>query len=350
MTNYAATIADVRQAAGRIAPYAHRTPVFTCRSVNERAGRELFFKCENFQRVGAFKFRGACNAVMKLADDVALRGVVTHSSGNHAQALALAARIRGIAAHIVMPTTSSRIKREAVIGYGGIVHDCEPNVAAREAAAARIVAETGGTLIHPYDNADIIAGQGTAAMELIEQVIGGDVWPSEAGSWHARPSPPTPLPRGEGDKTLDAIIAPIGGGGLMSGTCIAARGIDPAIRIFGAEPLAVDDAARSLQSGTRQSAVANPNTCADGLLTNLGQLTWPIIRDHVERILTVSEAEIIDAMRIIWQRMKIIIEPSSAVPVAALFSEAGRSALGDVDRIGVMLSGGNVDLDRLPWR
>jgi threonine dehydratase/serine racemase len=320
MTRHAAELADIRAAAKRIAPYAHRTPVLTCNAVNDRAGRQLFFKCENLQKVGAFKFRGACNAVIKLTDDVARRGVVTHSSGNHAQALALAAKLRGIPAHIVMPTTSSRIKREGVIGYGGIVHDCEPNVQARESTAARIVKETGGTLIHPYDNADIIAGQGTAALELL-----------------------TDYP------DLKAIISSVGGGGLMSGTSIAARGLNPAIRTFGAEPSAVDDAARSLATGTRQPAVSNPKTSADGLLTNLGELTWPIIRDHVEHIFTVTEDEIIDAMRFIWQRMKIIIEPSSAVPVAALFSDEARTRLGGVERVGVILSGGNVDLDKLPW-
>lgn len=312
-------IAAVRDAASRIAPYAHRTPVMTSATLDRMAGRSLFFKCEMFQRVGAFKFRGACNAIMKLPQQVAEKGVVTHSSGNHAQAVALAAKLRGIAAHIVMPRNSSAVKVRAVEGYGAKIYLCEPNTASREGTAQRIAETTGATLIPPYNHPDIIAGQGTAALELLD----------------AHPD-------------LDVIVAPIGGGGLMSGTCIASRGVNSAIRIIGAEPKGADDAARSLAAG-RIIPQTNPQTIADGLLTSLGDLTWGIIRDHVERIVTVSEDEIISAMRLVWERMKIIIEPSSAVAVAAVLSEDFRSGVTDAERIGVILSGGNVDLDRLPW-
>jgi len=315
------TFSDILSARARIAPFAHRTPVFTCRALNDLAGRELFFKCENFQKVGAFKFRGACNAVLSLTDDDAARGVVTHSSGNHAQALALAARMRGIAAHIVMPRTAPPVKRRAVEGYGATVYECEPTLDARESATARILEETGATLIHPYNDPRIIAGQGTCALEMIEQID---------------------------RRGLDGIIAPIGGGGLMSGTCLAARGFSQnAHRIIGAEPAGADDAARSLAAGELIPQM-NPHTIADGLLTSLGSLTWPIIRDHVERIITVSDDAIIHAMRLIWERMKIIIEPSSATVFAAVLTDEFRS-LDGIDRIGLILSGGNVDLDRLPW-
>jgi len=248
------TLDTVRQAAKCIEPYAHRTPVMTCAALDERAGRRVFFKCENFQKIGAFKFRGACNAVMNLADDVAARGVVTHSSGNHAQALALAAKLRGIEAHIVMPSSASPVKRAAVEGYGGTVYVCEPNERARQQRAEELVAETGGTLIPPFDHPHVIAGQGTATLELLDEV-----------------------------GTLDAIVAPIGGGGLMSGTCVAAKGIDPSIRLFGAEPAGADDAARSLAAG-KLIPQTGPDTICDGLLTSLGELTWSIIRDHVEAI------------------------------------------------------------------
>ncbi len=312
------TLDAVREAAKCIEPYAHRTPVMTCAALDERAGRRVFFKCENFQKIGAFKFRGACNAVMNLADDVAGRGVVTHSSGNHAQALALAAKLRGIEAHIVMPSTASPVKRAAVEGYGGKVYVCEPNEKARQQRAEELVAETGGTLIPPFDHPHVIAGQGTATLELLDEV-----------------------------GTLDAIIAPIGGGGLMSGTCIAGRGMKPGVRLFGAEPTGADDAARSLAAG-ELILQANPNTICDGLLTSMGELTWPIIRDHVEAIFTVSDEQVIDAMRLVMQRMKIVIEPSAAVAVAAVLSDQFKSLAG-LSRVGVIISGGNVDLDHLPW-
>jgi threonine dehydratase len=308
----------VRRAAARIAGRARRTPVETCATLDRLAGRSLFFKCEQLQKVGAFKFRGALNAVLSLPEEAAGRGVVTHSSGNHAQALALAAQLRGVPAHIVMPSTAQAVKRQAVEDYGGRVVLCEPTLPAREAAAAAVQEQTGATLIHPYDNADVIAGQGTAALELLEQV-----------------------------PDLDAIITPVGGGGLLSGTCVAAKAPKPGIRIFAAEPAGADDAARSLAAG-KLIPQTGPQTIADGLLTSLGELTWPIIRDHVEAVVTVSEEEIVRAMRLAWERAKLLIEPSAAVAVAAVLSESFRGRA-DLGRVGVVLSGGNVNLDRLPW-
>lgn len=318
MTTYAATIDDVREAARRIAGKAHRTPVMTCGTLDRRAGRSLFFKCENFQKVGAFKFRGACNAVFKLADEVARRGVVTHSSGNHAQALALAARMRGIAAHIVMPQNASPVKRNAVAEYGARVILCEPTLEARETTAAAVVAETGATLIPPYDHPDVIAGQGTAALELLEEVPG-----------------------------LDAIVAPVGGGGLLSGVSIVASQWSRSVRVFAGEPKGADDAFRSKAAG-KLIPQTGPRTIADGLLTSLGELTWPIVRDLVERIFTVSEEEIVAATRLSWERAKLLIEPSSAVALAAVLSEEFRGLHG-LERVGIILSGGNVNLDHLPW-
>jgi len=315
---YAADLNAVREAAARIAPHAHRTPVMTCRTLDELAGRSLYFKCEHLQKVGAFKFRGACNAVMKLDDQAAARGVVTHSSGNHAQALALAARLRGCAAHIVMPDNAPAVKREAVAGYGARVILCEANLPAREATAEQVRRDTGAVMVPPYNHPDIIAGQGTVALELLDEV-----------------------------PQLDAVIAPVGGGGLLSGIAIAASALKPGIRIFGAEPAGADDAARSLAAGRLLPQQA-PRTIADGLLTSLGELTWAIIRDHVEKIITVSEDEIVAAMRLAWQRGKLFIEPSAAVAVAAVLADAGK-ALDGGEHVGVVLSGGNVDIDRLPW-
>jgi len=318
MTTYAADLDDVRAAAERIAGLAHRTPVATCATIDRLAGRQVFFKCEHLQKVGAFKFRGACNAVIKLSDEAAAQGVVTHSSGNHAQAVALAARMRGIAAHIVMPSDALAVKRRAVEGYGARVIECEPTLEARDTTAEAVIAETGATFIHPYNHPDIIAGQGTSALELLDQV-----------------------------PQLDAIVVPVGGGGLISGICVAAKGIDPGIRIFAAEPLGADDAARSKAAG-KLIPQTGPDTIADGLLTSMGELTWPIIRDHVERVVTVSEEEIVAAMRLAWERAKLLIEPSAAVAVAAVLSDTFRATEG-IDRAGVVLSGGNVDLDCLPW-
>ena len=315
---YAADLVAVGEAAQRIAPYAHRTPVLTSGTLDDLAGRRLFFKCENFQRVGAFKFRGACNAVMKLPDDQAARGVVTHSSGNHAQAIALACRLRGIEAHIVMPNNAMAVKREAVAGYGGHIYPCEPDEEGRHSMGEQVQRTTGAVMIPPFDHPDIIAGQGTAALELLDE-----------------------------QPDLDAIIAPIGGGGLMSGTCIAASGIKPGIQLFAAEPAGADDAARSMAAG-ELIPQTGPDTICDGLLTSVGEQTWPIIRDHVQRVITPNDDQTIAAMRLVWERMKIIIEPSSAVTVAAVLTDEFKSLPG-LDRVGVILSGGNVALDRLPW-
>jgi threonine dehydratase/serine racemase len=318
----AITSSDVHAAAERIAGVAHRTPVMTCGMLDELTGRRLFLKCENYQKVGAFKFRGAFNAVSQLGEDEALRGVVTHSSGNHAQALALAARMRGVPAFIVMPETALPVKQAAVEGYGAEVILCEPTLEARQKTADEVQQRTGATFIHPYDHRHIIAGQGTATFEFVEQV-------------------------GELGATLDAIITPVGGGGLLSGTCIAARGLDPRPRIFAAEPLGADDAARSFAAG-QLIPQTSPNTIADGLLTSLGELTWPIIRDHVEMIFTVTDEQIVSAMRLLWERAKLLIEPSSAVVLAAVLDERFREVEG-VASLGLILSGGNVSLDCLPF-
>ena len=307
---YAVDLNAIREAAARIAGFVHRTPVMTCSTLDALAGRKLYFKCENLQKVGAFKYRGATNAVRRLTDAEAAKGVVTHSSGNHAQALALAARVRGIPAYIVMPRTAPLVKKNAVEGYGGIVTLCEPNLAARESTAAEIVARTGGTLIPPFDHPDVIAGQGTAALELFEEV-----------------------------PDLDAIITPVGGGGLLSGVAIAANGL----RVFGAEPTGADDAARSKAAG-RFIPQTSPDTIADGLLTSLGALTWPIVRDKVERIVTVTDDQIRAAMRLVWERMKLIVEPSGAVGLAAVLSDEFKPLAG-LNRVGIVFSGGNVNLD-----
>ncbi|HYC00919.1 MAG TPA: pyridoxal-phosphate dependent enzyme [Candidatus Limnocylindrales bacterium] len=318
MPAYAADLAAVRAAAGRLTGYVHRTPVFTCSTIDERAGRSLFFKCENFQKVGAFKYRGACNAVLQLDEERARRGVVTHSSGNHAQALALAARQRGIPAHIVMPEGTPAVKLRAVADYGARVILCAPTLAARERTAADVAAQTGAVYVPPYDDPAIIAGQGTTALELFEQVA-----------------------------DLDAILAPVGGGGLISGMSVVARSLHPRVRIFAAEPEGADDAARSVAAGRLIPQTA-PATIADGLRTSLGELTWPILRDHVEAVITVSEESIIAAMRLMWERAKLLIEPSSAVAVAAVLAPSFPAA-SQVRRVGVVLSGGNVDFDYLPW-
>jgi threonine dehydratase/serine racemase len=307
------TLDAIRAAASRIRPHAHRTPVVTCASLDAIAGRRLFLKCESLQRGGAFKLRGACNAVLVLGEPAARRGVATHSSGNHAQALALAARLRGIPAHVVMPAGSPRVKRAAVEGYGARVVECEPTLSAREATAARVVAETGAALIPPYDHPDVIAGQGTVALELLEQV-----------------------------EEIDAIVAPIGGGGLVSGIAVATHALRPSARVVAAEPSGADDAARSKAAG-RLIQQTDPRTIADGLRTSLGALTWPIVRDRVERVVTVSEDEIRRALRLVFERAKLVIEPSAAVAVAAALG----AGLGAAERVGVVLSGGNVDVEQL---
>ncbi|MBN1450848.1 MAG: pyridoxal-phosphate dependent enzyme [Anaerolineales bacterium] len=313
----APTLPDIRRATKRIRLYAHHTPVLTCASLDQRVGTQVFMKCENLQRVGAFKFRGACNAVFSLSDEEAARGVATHSSGNHAQALALAARLRGVPAYIVMPENAPAVKKAAVAGYGGQITFCEPTLQAREITTEQIVKETGATVVHPYNDFRVITGQGTATLELLEEV-----------------------------PDLDVIIAPVGGGGLLSGTAIAAKGLAPNIRVLAAEPEMADDAYRSLQAGYILPS-ENPKTIADGLLTSLGTLTFPIIQGHVEQIVTVSERAILESMKFIWERAKLVIEPSAAVPVALLWER--KVDLGSL-RVGVILSGGNVDLDRLPWQ
>ena len=310
-------LSAIRTAAARIRPYAHRTPVMTCASLDTQVGAQLFLKCENLQKVGAFKFRGAANAVFSLSDAEAARGVGAHSSGNHAQALALAAKLRGIPAYIVMPDNAPTVKKAAVAGYGGQITFCAPTLAAREATQAAVVAATGATVVHPYNDVRVIAGQGTATLELLEDV-----------------------------PDLDVILAPVGGGGLLSGTAIAATELSPNIRVIGVEPAGADDAYRSLAAGSIIPSL-QPQTIADGLLTSLGDLTFPIIRDRVEQIVTVSEEAIVAAMIFIWERAKLIVEPSAAVPIAALWER--RIDLSGL-RVGVILSGGNVDLGRLLWQ
>jgi threonine dehydratase len=310
------TITDILRAAERIKPYAHRTPVMTNESLNRRVGAQVFLKCENFQKVGAFKFRGACNAVFSLTEEEASRGVATHSSGNHAQALALAAQMRGIPAYIVMPENAPQVKKDAVTGYGGEITFCAPTLAAREATLRRVVEQTGAAFIHPYDNERVIAGQGTAALELLADI-----------------------------PDLDVIITPVGGGGLMSGTSIAATETKKGIRMIAGEPEMADDAFRSLRAG-KVLPSENPQTIADGLLTSLSGLTYSILQSRLEQIVTVSEQGIIDSMKFIWERAKIVIEPSAAVAVGVLWEK--KIEFTEL-KVGVILSGGNVDLGELPW-
>ena len=313
----AVDLAAVRSAHTRIRPHVHRTPVLTSRSLDAAAGATLFFKCENLQKVGAFKARGACNAVFSLDDAEARRGVVTHSSGNHGAAVAWAAARRGIAAWVVMPENSAQVKKAAVQGLGATVRFCAPTLEARDSTCAAVQADTGALLVHPYDDWRVIAGQGTATLELLEDVAG-----------------------------LDAIITPVGGGGLLSGTAIASRGIDPSICIYGAEPAGADDAWRSLQSG-RIVPQSDPRTIADGLRSSLGTKTFAVLSTLVDAIGTVSEQAIVQAMRLTWDKLKLIVEPSAAVPLAALL-EGKLPVAGQ--RVAIVVSGGNVDLDRLPWQ
>ncbi|PWR02444.1 serine dehydratase [Meridianimarinicoccus roseus] len=310
------TYDDVIAAHDRIAPYIHRTPVLTSTYFNEMTGAELFFKCENFQKAGAFKVRGASNAVFGLPDDMLEKGVATHSSGNHALSLSYAAGRRGIPCHVVMPRTAPQAKKDAVRGYGGIIRECEPSTTSREAVFAEVQAETGADFVHPYNDPRVIAGQGTCSRELMEQVPG-----------------------------LDAVIAPIGGGGMISGTCLTLSNTAPGVEIYAAEPEQADDAYRSFKAGHIIADDA-PNTIADGLKVPLKDLTWHFVSNHVTDILTASEDEIIDAMKQTWKRMKIVIEASCAVPLATILKNP------DVfkgKRVGVIITGGNVDLDTLPW-
>lgn len=311
------TLNDIQQAAQRIKPYIHRTPVLTNESLNQKVGAQVYLKCENMQKVGAFKFRGASNAVWSLSDEEAARGVCTHSSGNHAQALALAARLRGIPAYIVMPNNAPSVKKNAVAGYGGRITFCEPTLQARESTLERIRLDTGANVVHPYNDERVIAGQGTAALELLEDV-----------------------------PDLDVIITPVGGGGLLSGTLIAATETKEGIRVIAGEPEMADDAYQSMIAGEIIPS-EHPKTIADGLLTSLGTITFRIIQQRIDRIITVTEQGIMDSMKFVWERAKIIIEPSSAVAVAVLWEKKiDLSGL----KVGVILSGGNVDLEKLPWQ
>ena len=309
------SLENIKEAHRRIKSYVHRTPVMTSTQINRISGAEIFFKCENFQKVGAFKFRGAMNAVLLLKEEE-VREVITHSSGNHAAALALAAKMAGMKAYVVMPRTAPSVKINAVRGYGAEITFCEPTQKAREETTGILMEKTGARLVHPYDNFNVICGQGTAAVELLQ----------EAGE-------------------LDIVIAPVGGGGLLSGTSTAAKGLKSNIKVFGAEPRNADDAYRSFTTGILHPSVS-PKTIADGLLTSLSELTFTIIRKNVDNIFTVSEESIIEAMRLIWERMKIIVEPSSAVTLAVVMENP------DVFRgkkTGIILSGGNVELSELPF-
>ncbi|MEO8672494.1 MAG: pyridoxal-phosphate dependent enzyme [Tahibacter sp.] len=316
MTATSVTFDDIRDAAARIAAHAHVTPVLRSSRLDELTGAELFFKAEHLQRIGAFKFRGACNAVWHLDDAIAAHGVVTHSSGNHGAALALAARTRGIAAHVIVPQGAVASKVLAIEAYGAQLHHCAPTIAAREAAAEAVRQATGAHLVHPYTNRDVIAGQGTATLELMQQSGG-----------------------------VDVLIAPVGGGGLISGSAIAARALNPAINVYAAEPEGAPDAWESFRRGARYTDIT-PNTIADGLRGTIGAINYALMREHVRDVLPVSEPEIVAAMRLVWHTMKQLIEPSSATVLAAILRHrehfAGR-------RVGVILSGGNVDIDNLPW-
>lgn len=310
------TYDDVQAAHERIAPHIHRTPILTSSYLDGLTGASLFFKCENFQKAGAFKARGASNAVFGLDEKKAARGVATHSSGNHALSLSYAAGKRGIPVTVVMPRTAPEAKKAAVRGYGGEIVECEPSTSSREAVFAEVVAETGAEFVHPYNDPRVIAGQGTCSKEIIEEL-------------------------GE----LDAVIAPIGGGGMVSGCCLTLSNIAPRTKIYAAEPKNADDAYRSFKAGHIIADDA-PDTVADGLKVPLKDLTWHFVSNHVEDILLATEEEIVEAMRLIWQRMKIVMEPSSAVPLATILKNKGLFA---GKRVGVIITGGNVDLGKLPW-
>ncbi len=313
---YIPTFEDVVDAHTRISPYIHRTPVLTSSYFNELTGAELFFKCENFQKAGAFKVRGASNAVFGLSEDEAEKGVCTHSSGNHALSLSYAAGRRGIPCNVVMPRTAPEAKKAAVRGYGGTITECEPSTTSREAVFAEVQAKTGGNFVHPYNDPRVIAGQGTCSRELMEQTDG-----------------------------LDMVVAPIGGGGMISGTCLTLSNIAPEVKIIASEPEQADDAYRSFKAGHIIADDA-PDTIADGLKVPLKELTWHFVSNHVSDILTASEQEIIDAMKLTWQRMKLVMEPSCAVPLATILKNKEQFA---GKRVGVIITGGNVDLDKLPW-
>lgn len=307
---------DLTSSYNRVNPYVHKTPVLQSRLLNAISGTEIFFKCENFQRMGAFKMRGATNAILQLTDAQRKRGVVTHSSGNFAQAVSLAAKSLGVKATIVMPKNAPQVKKNAVLGYNGIITECESTIEAREATSSKIVNETGATFIHPSNDLNVILGNATSGMELLEE-----------------------------HPDLDAIFTPVGGGGLVAGTALAAHFFGKNCEVIGGEPLAVDDAYRSLQSGKIEKNTST-NTIADGLRTHLGDINFPIIQKHVKKIIRVEEYEIIDALKLIYERMKIVVEPSSAVALAALLKDK-KNWQGK--KVGVLLSGGNVDLTKLPF-
>jgi threonine dehydratase len=313
---YIPTFDDMKAAHERIKPYIHRTPVLTSSYLNELTGAQLFFKCENFQKAAAFKVRGASNAVFGLSDEDAKNGVCTHSSGNHALSLSYAAGRRGIPCNVVMPRTAPKAKKDAVKGYGGVITECEPSTSSREEVFAQVQAKTGGNFVHPYNDPRVIAGQGTCSRELMEQTDG-----------------------------LDMVVAPIGGGGMISGTCLTLSNIAPETQVIAAEPEQADDAYRSFKAGHIIADDA-PVTIADGLKVPLKDLTWHFVSNHVTDILTASEEEIIDAMKLTWIRMKTVMEASSAVPLATILKNKDRFA---GKRVGVIITGGNVDLDLLPW-
>ena len=314
------TLDDMLEAHERIKPYIHRTPVLTSRFLNELAGCDMFFKCENFQKAGAFKVRGASNAVFGLSDEDAKNGVCTHSSGNHALSLSYAAGQRGIPCNVVMPHSAPEAKKAAVRGYGGIITECEPSTTSREEVFAKVQAETGGDFVHPYNDPRVIAGQATCSREFLEQM-------EEIG------------------EKPDMVVAPIGGGGMISGTCLTLSNLAPDVKIYAAEPVNADDAARSFKAGHIIADDA-PNTVADGLKVPLKDLTWHFVSNYVTDILTATEEEIVEAMKLTWTHMKIVIEPSCAVPLAVILKNkdvfAGK-------KVGVIITGGNVDLDKLPW-
>lgn len=310
------TLSDIRKAHSRIRPFIHFTPVLTSQQLNKIFGCELFFKCENFQKVGAFKFRGATNAILSLTDNEKKKGVATHSSGNHAAALSLAARMNGVKAYIVMPESAPVVKKNAVTGYGAEITFCKPTLQAREETTRIIMEKTGATLIHPYDNFNVICGQGTAALELLDEI-----------------------------KDLEIVVAPVGGGGLMSGTSTTVKGINDKIKVVGAEPLNANDAWKSFTTGTLTPSV-NPLTVADGLLTSLSELTFSVIRKYVDCIFTAREESIIECMLLVWERMKIIIEPSSATVLAIIKENPG---FFNGKKTGLIISGGNVDFRKLPF-
>ncbi|XP_050228161.1 serine racemase isoform X2 [Mercurialis annua] len=314
--NYAADISSIREAQLRISPFIHKTPVLTSDSLNGISGRNLFFKCECYQKGGAFKFRGACNAIFSLNDDQATKGVVTHSSGNHAAALSLAAKLRGIPAYIVIPKNAPKCKVENVVRYGGKIIWSESSMHSRESIAANVMQETGAVLVHPYNDGRIISGQGTVSLELLEQA-----------------------------PQIDTIIVPISGGGLISGVALAAKAINPSIRILAAEPKGANDAALSKAAG-EIITLPETNTIADGLRAFLGSMTWPVVRDLVDDVITVEDTEIMEAMKLCYEILKVAVEPSGAIGLAAVLSDRFQKNpdWNNCSSIGIILSGGNVDL------